>query len=380
MIYFDNAATSYPKPRRVYEEMENALINYGGNPGRGSYPLAYNTAKYLYETRARVRDFLGAERSSQIIFTLNATESANIVLRGYLRPGDKVVYFSSEHNANFRPLKALELKGIKLVRVKVWEDDEKTVSELLRALAEKVRLVTACYGSNVSGKILPLAKIVSAAHSHGAAVYSDMAQTAGFLPINLTSLDVDFAAFAGHKSLFGPAGTGILYVKEEGLLEPLKTGGTGSQSQSPYQPKNYPDALESGTLNISGIGGLGAGISFLEDYGMEKVFNHETELTNYFLKSLSSLKNVTVYAPGDGGLRLPVISLNVQGYSPEEVGRILYEQGEIAVRTGLHCAPEAHRTIGTYPQGTVRFSFGLFNTMAQVTRALEILDGLKVKN
>lgn len=377
MIYFDNAATSYPKPRCVYEEIENVLLNYGGNPGRGGYPLAHKTAKYLYETRSRIAQFLGASKSSQIIFTLNATEAANTVLRGYLHPGEHVIYFSTEHNANFRPLKALELEGIGLTRVNVCEDDDQTISELLRALSTKTRLVVAGYGSNVSGKILPLAKIIAAAHAHNVLVYSDMAQTAGFLPLDLTTLDIDFAAFAGHKSLLGPAGVGLLYVKEEGLLEPLKTGGTGSQSQSPYQPQNYPDALESGTLNLPGIGGLGAGISYLQDYGAEKVFQHEWQLIKYFLASLKHLDHVKVYGPDENQLRLPVVSLNVKGCSPEEVGNLLQQKGEIAVRTGLHCAPEAHRAIGSYPQGTVRFSFGLFNTKAQVNAALNILSDIK---
>lgn len=379
MIYFDNAATSYPKPTCVYKEMENVIVNYGGNPGRGGYPLAHKTSKYLYECRRDIAEFLGAARATQIIFTLNATESANTVLRGYLHHGDEVIYFSTEHNANFRPLKALELKGIKVTRVKVLEDDEKTVYGLLRVLTSKTRLVVACHGSNVSGKILPLAKIIEAAHCCGVPVYSDMAQTAGFLPLNLTSLDIDFAAFAGHKSLLGPPGTGILYVKEEGLLEPLKTGGTGSQSQSSYQPVNYPDALESGTLNLPGIGGLAAGIRYLQEYGEEKVFRHETELTGFFLKSLETMKNIQVYGPSHRELRLPVVSLNVKGRSPEEVGNILYKEGEIAVRAGLHCAPEAHRTIGSYPGGTVRFSFGPFNTKAQVGTALDILSSLNKK-
>ncbi|MDO4542524.1 MAG: aminotransferase class V-fold PLP-dependent enzyme [Bacillota bacterium] len=377
MIYFDNAATSYPKPPCVYQEMENALINYGGNPGRGSYPLAHKAAKYLYESRSIISRFLGAAKPAQIIFTLNATEAANTVLRGYLRKGEEVVYFSTEHNANFRPLKALELKGIKLTKVKVWDDDEKTISGLLRALTPKTRLIVACYGSNVSGKILPLAKIIEAAHCYGAAVYSDMAQTAGFLPLELTALGVDFAAFAGHKSLLGPPGTGLLYVKDEGLLEPLKTGGTGSNSQSPYQPKNYPDALESGSLNLPGIGGLAAGINYLQEYGEEKVFKHEAGLTREFMKNLKFLKNVEVYGPEAEELRLPVVSLNVRGKTPEEVSEILYREGEIAVRAGLHCAPEAHRTLGTFPTGTVRFSFGLFNTMSQVNTALDVLSAIR---
>lgn len=379
MIYFDNAATSYPKPPCVYKEMENAMENYGGNPGRGGYPLAHKTSKYLYQCRRDISQFLGASRATQIIFTLNATEAANTVLRGYLHQGDEVVYFSTEHNANFRPLKSLELKGIKVTRVNVLDDDEKTIYGLLRALTPKTRLVVACYGSNVSGKILPLAKIIRAAHCLGVRVYSDMAQTAGFLPLDLTALDIDFAAFAGHKSLLGPPGTGLLYVKDEGLLEPLKTGGTGSQSQSPYQPINYPDALESGTLNLPGIGGLTAGIRYLQEYGEEKIFNHEAELTRFFLKSLKPMKNIQVYGPDYDQLRLPVVSLNVKDRSPEEVGNVLYKEGEIAVRTGLHCAPEAHRTIGSYPGGTVRFSFGPFNTKAQVGTALDILSGLNKK-
>ncbi|MEG2406336.1 MAG: aminotransferase class V-fold PLP-dependent enzyme, partial [Clostridiales bacterium] len=345
MIYFDNAATSYPKPQCVYKEIKKVLTRFGGNPGRGSYPLANDTGRYVYKVRKEIADFLGASKSSQIIFTANATESANVILKGYLNPGEHVIYFSAEHNANFRPLKALELKGIELSKVKVCDDDENTIKGLISALKKKTKLIVAIYGSNVSGKVLPLAKIIKIAHDNGVRVYSDMAQTAGFLPTDLKAMDIDFAAFAGHKSLLGPCGIGILYAKEEALLEPLKTGGTGNLSQSPYQPQNYPAALESGTPNLIGIGGLYAGIKYLKAYGEFNAFEHEKKLTHYFLWELRSISAVEVYGPKLNELRLPVVSLNVKDKDCTIVGEHLQKHGKIAVRTGLHCAPEAHKTI-----------------------------------
>lgn len=377
MIYFDHAATSYPKPPEVLEEAAKVIKHFAGNPGRGDYALAKDSGHYLYQARKTVAEFLGIRPSSNLIFTDGCTTSANVLLKGYLRQGDHVVFSSMEHNANWRPLKALESRGISLTKVNVLGDAKSAVSRLEGALTHSTRLFVAVHGSNVSGDLLPLEELTECAHRYGIKVYCDMAQTAGFLPMNLSSLGVDFASFAGHKSLLGPGGVGMLYIKDEKDVAPLKHGGTGMHSESPDMPEFLPDRLESGTPNLMGIGGLMGGIRYIKNRGVEQINRHEISLTERFLAGLEQMDHVTVYGPQRGMPRVPVVSLNVGNLSPHKTSQHLEEKAEIAVRSGLHCSPLAHETLGTLGRGTVRFSFGYHNTEEEVDTALEVLNDLK---
>ena len=377
MIYFDHAATSYPKPPEVLKEASKVLQYFAGNPGRGDYSLAKNSGRYLYQARKTVAAFLGIKPSANLIFTDGCTASANTVLKGFLRSGDHVVISSMEHNANWRPLKALESRGISLTKVNLLGEVKSAVSRLENALTPSTRLFVTVHGSNVSGDLLPLEELTQCAHRYGVKVYCDMAQTAGFLPLDLATLGVDFAAFAGHKSLLGPGGVGMLYVREAKSLVPFKHGGTGMHSESPNMPDFLPDRLESGTPNLMGIGGLIGGIQYIQNRGIDDINRQEIALTERFLTGLETMDHITIYGPGRGMPRVPVVSINVGNLSPQKTSEFLEEKAEIAVRSGLHCSPLAHETLGTLGRGTVRFSFGYHNTEEEVDTALDVLDHMR---
>ncbi len=379
MIYFDNAATSFPKPAAIREEMLRVCKHYGGNPGRGDYGLSRDTSRYLFEARKAAAAFFGVPRAGHIVFTLNATEAANVALKGVLRPGMHVVHSPVEHNALWRPLKALEKAGVSVAMAAGGETEAAYLASWEAAIQKNTRLFVVNHGSNVTGEIQPLEKLAALAHRHRILVLADMAQTAGFLPIDLIAMDVDLAAFAGHKGLLGPGGVGLLYVREDGLVAPLKEGGTGSHSQSPEQPPILPEALETGTPNMVGIGGLRAGLQWIEKWGLTPLREHETMLTNRFLEGLKRIPNLSVYGPRPGQPRVPLVSLNVKDMPCQEVSAYLERKGKIAVRSGLHCCPLAHRQIGTLQRGTVRFSFGPQNKKGEVDLALHLLEALSKK-
>lgn len=373
MLYFDYAATSYPKPLAVGAEMLRVLTEYGGNPGRGDYGLAKETARYLYEARKEAASFFNIRPTSHFIYTLNATESANIVIKGLLQRGDHVVYSSLEHNAVWRPLKARESLGVTLSEIAIPAAHYGDLAAWEAAIRPQTKLFVVNHGSNVTGHVAPLKALCRLAHRYNIRVFSDMAQTAGVLPLDIADLGVDFAAFAGHKSLLGPPGIGGLFVKEEGLLKTLKEGGTGAHSESPKQPTVLPSSLESGTPNMVGVGGLRAGLRLLREETVEAIGRREQELAAQFLQGLAVLPRVTCYGPPSGTQRVPVISINVADLPPQQVSALLEERGKIAVRTGLHCAPLAHKTLGTLLRGTVRFSIGHQTTAADIDTALDVL-------
>lgn len=380
MIYFDNAATSYPKLPVVQKEMIRAINEFGGNPGRGDYALSRNTTKYMFQARKALGSFFGLSRGSHMVYTPNATESANIVIKGFLKPGMHVVYSRMEHNAVWRPLKAMERQGVELTALDATGAEDETLTRWEQAIQKNTRLFVVSHASNVSGAIQPVKAIADLGRRYGILTMTDMAQTAGFLPIDLIEYDVDFAVFAGHKSLMGPGGIGALFVREENVLRPLKEGGTGSASHLPWQPKELPAALECGTPNIPGIGGLWAGIRYLEEKNIETIMAHEIDLTKRFMTGLTSMLPITIYGPPAEALRAPVVSINVADLPGQEVSNYLEEKGGIAVRSGLHCAPMAHELLGTLQRGTVRFSFGLQNKREEVDTALELLENMiKIK-
>jgi cysteine desulfurase family protein len=345
----------------------------GGNPGRSGHRLSIAAARVVTSTRETLAELYNADDPSRIVFTQNATHAVNLALFGLLRPGDHVVTTSLEHNSVMRPLRHLEALGVEVTVVPCGRDGMVSLDDVRRAFKPNTRLLAATHASNVAGSVLPVTDIAAMAHEHGALALVDAAQTAGAVPIDLRRTEVDLLAFTGHKALLGPTGTGGLYVRNGVTLTPLIRGGTGSASAHETQPDFLPDAYESGTLNVAGIAGLGAGVRFVREAGIESIQAHERALATRFRAGAQQIAGVTIYGPSDAADRSGVVSFTVAGATPSEVGLLLDDSFGIMARTGLHCAPSAHRTIGTFPDGTVRFSFGWSNTVEEVDASLVAL-------
>ncbi len=375
MIYLDQAATSFPKPVEVVEAIASTLKNIPGSPGRSAHKGALEASRILFEAREKVASFIGAEDSSSIIFTSGATESLNLVLQGLLKEGDRVLATSMEHNSVARVLG--HLKKERKLEVIYLPCDEEGFLDLERCekiLREKpAQLLCVNLVSNVTGTIQPLHEIL--ALKGETLLLLDGAQAVGHLPLDVGHLPIDFLAFSGHKGLFGPPGVGVLYLRPglEEKLRPLKFGGTGSRSEFLEQPPFLPDRFECGTPNLPGIAGLAAGIDFIEKIGLTKIHRHETALADIFLDRIKECPGLKIYGPQDRVKASAIVSLNIEGLAPSEVARRLDREFGVAVRAGLHCAPLAHQTIGSFPQGTVRFSFGYFNRLADAEKAAEAL-------
>ena len=372
-IYFDNAATSWPKPPAVRAALDEYFSDAGGNPGRSGHRMSIAAARLVERSREELAEFFNAKDPSHIIFTQNATHALNQALYGFLRRGDHVVTTSIEHNSVMRPLRDLQLSGIEVTVVPCEPDGTLDMSRLNDALGAKTRLLVTTHGSNVTGTLLPIEAIASLARDLDVVYLVDAAQTAGAMPIDVQKIGIDLMAFSGHKGLLGPTGTGGLYIRDDIALSPLMRGGTGSDSAHEVQPDFLPDAFESGTLNVAGIAGLGSGVRFLREVGIDSVRARARELVSQIRAGLSEIPGITIYGPRNAELQCGAVSFNIDGAMPSEVGLILDEQFGIMARTGLHCAPSAHRTLGTFPTGTVRFSFGWFNTREEVDAALEAL-------
>ncbi len=373
MIYLDNAATSHPKPPEVVEAVRHFMVHVGANPGRSGHRLSAQAARIVFDTRQSLAELLGVSDSRQIVFTSNATAGLNIALHGMLGPRDHVVTTSMEHNSVMRTLQHLEQeRGVRITVVQADQQGRVDPAAIREALEPKTRLVAINHGSNVVGTIQPIAQIKEAIGKVPLLV--DAAQTAGSYPFSIERDGVDLLAFSGHKSLLGPQGIGGLYVHPGLDLPPLVRGGTGSRSESDRQPDFLPDKYESGTLNTCGIAGLGAGVRFILDQGVETIHNREMELLEVFWEGLRRIAGVVLYGPNSVEARLPTVSLNVRGKSPSQVGGLLDKSHDIMVRVGLHCAPDAHRTIGTFPDGTVRFSAGALNTTDEMEQAVAAVE------
>jgi cysteine desulfurase/selenocysteine lyase len=373
MIYFDNAATSWPKPPTVAAAIAECLSEAGGNPARSGHRMSIAAAHIIENAREALADLLGTDDPAQIIFTHNATHALNIALYGLLRPGDHVVTTSLEHNSVMRPLRHLESLGVEVTVVPANADATVEVEPMRRALRPNTRLLVTTHASNVTGTLIPMDELAALAKQNAISYLVDASQTCGAVPIDVQRLGVDLLAFSGHKGLLGPTGTGGLYVRDGIAPTPLMRGGTGSDSAHEIQPEFLPDALESGTLNVAGIAGLKAALEFVSDIGIPAIQAHERELVEHFLSGVAKVPGVVVYGASDPNLRCGVVSFNVTGAVPSEIGLILDQSFGIMARTGLHCAPSAHRTLGTFPTGAVRFSFGWFNTLAEVDSAIEAL-------
>lgn len=378
-VFLDNAATSNPKPATVQQAMMDYLAHIGASPGRGGYSLSLEAGRIVLEAREAVCQLVNAPSEDQVIFTPNVTYALNLALQGLLRPFDHVVTTSMEHNSVIRPLRALEEKRqLKITIVPCDSKGRLDPQQIKAALRPNTRLIVLTHASNVSGTVMPLADIAAIAHEAGVFLLVDTAQTAGVLEIDFQKLNLDGLAFTGHKSLYGPPGTGGLVVSKQLAeeMEPLVFGGTGSKSDDEHQPHFLPDKFESGTANTIGIAGLLAGIKFITDTGQHKIAAHEKHLAELFIDGLSNIPQIKLHAPAVGEERVATISITVPGQDLGELAFRLDADFGIMVRSGLHCAPLAHKTLGTFPEGTLRFSFGYFNTEDDVMYALEALDHL----
>jgi cysteine desulfurase/selenocysteine lyase len=384
MIYFDNAATSWPKPAAVIDAMVHFMTEVGANPGRSAHRMSIEAGRMVYETREAVARLLNVSDPLRIVFGSNATEALNLGLRGILRPGDHVVTTSMEHNSVMRPLRALEEAGVvEIYVVSCSAEGFLDPADVESALRPKTRMIVLNHASNVVGSVLPVAEVGKIARRHDTLLLVDAAQTAGSYPLDMEAMSIDLLAFTGHKALFGPQGTGGLCIGEcvrAEDIEPVKRGGTGSRSEREEQPSFLPDRCESGTPNTVGLAGLGAGVEFVLQRGVEAIRAHEVSLTRRLIDGLLGIPGTTVHGGHDAETQIATVSFNLEGLACSDVGATLDARYGILSRVGLHCAPAAHRTMGTFPAGTVRFGFSFFNTAAEVDEALaaltEIATGL----
>jgi cysteine desulfurase / selenocysteine lyase len=374
MIYLDHAATSWPKPQEVIRAMADFLDRAGGNPGRAGHRLSIEAGRIVYGVRETLAQFFNAPDPLRIVFTANATQAINLCLYGILRPGDHVVTSSIEHNAVMRPLRDLENKGVNLSIAPCNQDGSLDPEIIAHAITPATKIVIVTHASNVTGTILPIKEIAEAAHKSGAWLLVDAAQTAGILPIDVQAMNIDLLAFTGHKGLQGPQGTGSLVIGKGVCLEkfePLWRGGTGSYSEFEIQPEDLPDKFESGTLNGPGIAGLGAGVQHIMHCGVEAIRAHELELMRQLAEGIESISGITIYGPDDISRRTAIVSFTAAGHRVSEIGLRLDDEFGIFSRVGLHCAPAAHRTIGTFPEGTVRLAPGLMTTGEDIASVIE---------
>jgi cysteine desulfurase/selenocysteine lyase len=379
VIYFDNAATSWPKPPGVTEAMVHFLDQVGANPGRAGHRLAVEAGRSVYNAREAVAELFNVPDPLRIAFGANVTEALNLALRGLLRPGDHVITSSMEHNAMMRPLRALECEGVEVTVVQCLPQGTLDPADVEAAIRPSTKLVALNHASNVVGTVLPVAEVGAMCHQHDLLLLVDAAQTGGAYPIDVRADGIDLLGFTGHKSLGGPMGTGGIVVGErvdERQMEPLTRGGTGSNSEYEVQPDFLPDMFESGTPNAVGLAGLGAGVRWVLGRGVEAIRAHEVALTQRLIDGLRSISGVTVYGTQDAGLQTATVSFNVAGMAPSEVGLRLDDEYGILCRVGLHCAPTAHKTLGTFPDGTVRFGLSGFSTAEEVEAALVAVSKL----
>jgi len=375
-IYLDCAATTRQKPPQVLRAVVRYASDIGASHGRGAYRSGIAANEMVFQARAALARWFNAPRMDRIVFMKNATEAVNTALKGFLKNGDHVVLSALEHNAVIRPLNRLKApRDIGYTLVPANNLGRINPYDFEQAFKPNTKLVCLTHASNVTGNISPVAEVGALCAKKGIAFLVDAAQTAGCAPLSLKDSHIDFLAFTGHKGLMGPPGTGGLVVAPQWNLDSLIEGGTGSNSDKEDQPQQWPDKFESGTQNYWGLAGLGAGVEFLLRTGVETVRKKEEALTTQFLKEAEKIKGVRIYGLPSNSVkeRVGIVSLNVEGKDPSEVGYRLDEEYGIMTRVGLHCAPLAHRTIGTYPIGTVRFSFGYYNTEKEVETALKAL-------
>ncbi len=378
MIYLDNAATSFPKPERVYVRMDKYLRQEAANPGRSGHRLSVAAESQIVQARSVLAKLFGAKKSERIVFTLNCTDSLNIAIKGVLKKGDHVVATILEHNSVLRPLNALEAsKKITVTKVRPSKDGFVDPQEIKKALQKNTKLVVITHASNVIGVVEPIREIGRLAREAGVLLLVDAAQTAGIIPIDIEADFIDLLAFPGHKSLYGPPGTGGLYVGERVKLTPWREGGTGFNSESEIHPDVFPFVLEGGTPNSVGIAGLREGVEFILEKGIENMRAHEQSLVKKLRDCLRKIPGIKLFGTDDVTKSVTPVSFLLKGIEPQELSIVLDQSFEIATRAGLHCAPLMHEFLGTAPQGCVRFSPGFFNTLQEIDQAVDAVKKIQ---
>ncbi len=377
-IYLDNSATSWPKPPNVIEAITSYMTDFGASPGRSGHHFSVKAAKEVFETRELLASLFNAPSSDRVIFTANATQAINTALFGLLKKGDHVIISHMEHNSVIRPLRHLEQNGI--IELSIIDCDREgyiNPETLKNSFKSNTKLVVTIHGSNVTGTIQPIKQIGEICKSKNILYMVDASQSAGILPIDLQNDNIDILAFTGHKELYGPTGIGGLCIKNDIQIESLLHGGTGSKSEIETHPLFYPDSLEAGTLNTAGIIGLKAGVQYILDQGMDNILKKQIQLTDYFLSKLKEIDNIILYGPDLGEVRIPIISLNIKNSMPSDVAFILDKEYGIMTRAGLHCSPLAHKTIGTFPHGAVRFSLSCFTTEEEINYTIDKIKKIR---
>ena len=378
-IYLDNASTTFPKPEAVPRAVYEYMTTQGANINRGCYDSAYDVEEQVFETRQMLADLFHGGDCKNVVFTKNVTESLNVILKGFLKPGDHVLVSAMEHNAMMRPIRQLEGQGVSFDRIPCDEAGNLRLEEMEGLLRPNTRAIAMMHASNVCGTLLPIRAVGEFCHAHGLKFIVDCAQTAGVFDIDMEAMGIDALAFTGHKGLLGPQGIGGFILKEEmiGLINPLLSGGTGSISHTEEIPAFMPDRFEPGTMNLPGILGLRAGLAWLNETGTANIRAHELALTGRFLAGLQELEragDIRIVGRRDLKDRTGVVSIQTLKKELSQAAFELDADHGIMTRVGLHCAPSAHQTLGTYPTGTIRFSFGWFNTRDHVDTALGALE------
>ncbi len=380
-IYLDNAATSWPKPGEMVKAMKYFFEEIGCSPGRGGYECSLKAGRIVLEARLKLSEFFNIPAAEQVIFTQNVTHSLNFAIKGLLAEGDHVITTCMEHNAVIRPLRRLENEGIiEISFLPCNEEGLLSCDNIEQYIKSNTKMLIVTHASNVTGSLMPVERLGNIAKKNSIIFVLDAAQTAGVYSIDFQKLNLDLLAFTGHKGLLGPPGTGGFAISKRAAKE-MKTlieGGTGSISDSEYQPDFLPDKFESGTLNVAGIAGLKASVDFIMNEGLQTIREHELNLLEILYQGLKNIRGINVYGPKSLNLRTPTISITAEGCDVGEMSYNLDREHGIMVRSGLHCAPLAHKTIGTFPEGTLRFSIGCFNTEEEVHYVLKCLQKMKI--
>jgi cysteine desulfurase/selenocysteine lyase len=374
MIYLDNAATSFPKPEAVYHALDRFARTSLANPGRAGHRMALAAERALDDARHLLNQFFHGEAPERFVFTLNGTDALNMAFKGVLRDGDHVITTDLEHNSVSRPLRQLELDGrITLTRLRADEGGTLHPDDFRRAVTSRTRLIAVTHASNVLGTVQPVEAIGRIARERDLLFLVDAAQTAGVVPIDVQATHIDLLAFPGHKSLLGPTGTGALYVGSRAAVKAWREGGTGGDSASETQPRELPYFLEGGTPNVLGVAGLTAGVKYVQERGLDSIREHEVGLCERLWRRLDEIGGYEVLGHRDPARRVGTLSFRSDALPATEIGGILDQAFEIATRPGLHCAPHIHRSLGTFPEGTVRVSPGAFNTVEEIDQLARAL-------
>mgnify|MGYP002795700661 CR=1 FL=1 len=372
MIYMDNAATTMHKPQEVIDAVVSAMSSMG-NAGRGASEAALSASRIIYDTREGLAKLFGAENARQIAFTSNSTESLNIAIKGILDPGDHVITTQMEHNSVLRPLYAMQKKGVELTIAASGQNGTVDFDAIEAAIRENTKAIVCTHASNLTGNLTDMQQMGEMARRHGLFLIADVSQTAGVVPIDVRQMHIDVLCFTGHKSLFGPQGTGGIYVGEGVEIRPLKSGGTGVHSFLKTQPEEFPEHLECGTLNGHGIAGLLVGVQQIQKITSEEIWKKERNLMECFVSEVRQIPDVKIYGDFSDKHRCPIVALNIGNVDSSQVSEWLWEDYEIATRPGAHCAPLMHQYFGTQKQGMVRFSFSYYNTEKEVLTATEAI-------